>query len=192
MRRAYALVGTIALVGTLVAFAPAASAQQPGYPPPLCNVTFSTQVLSSATVGSTITFSLAPVCDWTPGTSVSVSVNGIFVGNKVPAADGTIKVLVDVRSPALLAIDNPVLVPTRCGDTNVIRAVGFSAAARTTVTHEGTFKVACPAATPTPPRRQVAFTGDHVSVLSASALLFVIWGAHLLVAGRRRKARASA
>lgn len=173
--------------------APAATAQT-GYPPPLCSVTFSTQALGTITVGSTVTFQLSPVCDWTPGSPVNVTVNGVFVGNKIPSAAGTVSVLVEALSPTLLSIDDPVLVPARCG-TNTIRAVGPSTAAGgVAVTHEASFQLDCPApvAQPKPPRRQVAFTGDHVATLTAGAVLLVAWGALLVVGGRRRRSSSAA
>lgn len=182
------MLAAAAILATTLVGVPVAHAQAPGYPPPPCPIVVSSQVLGSLTVGSTVTFSLSAVCAWTSGASVDVTVNGVFVGTKTVSASGTITVLVEALSPTLLSIDDPVLVPAQCG-TNAIQAVGPSAVARTPVTHTGTFQLICPVPVtqPPPPKRQVAFTGDHVATLAATATLAMAWGAFLVVSGRRRR-----
>lgn len=189
MKPTRAVLAAVAVFVSGFAVVPTAVAQTPGYPPAPCPITFSTQALGTMAVGQTVTFSLSPVCEWAPGTQVSVSVNGVFVGNKVPSAAGTVRVLVEAVSATLLSIDDPVLVPAQCGN-NVIRAVGSSTAAQASVTHEGTFTLSCPTAPvaqPQQPRRPLAFTGDHVATLVALGALTLVAGALLVVTARRRQ-----
>lgn len=167
----------------------APAAAQTGYPPPPCAITFSTQVLGSLQVGSTVTFFLSPLCDWAPGAQVAVTVNGVFVGNKVPGPNGAVSVLVEALSPTLLSIDDPVLVPAQCGP-NSIRGVGASVAAQAGVTHEGTFQLLCTAAAPPQPQRPrgpLAFTGGNLAMLAALGALLLAVGLALASASRRRR-----
>ena len=104
MSRRSAVAAMVALVGSMLVMASAASAQT-GYPPGPCSATLSAANIGNFNVGQTFTVTLAPTCAWTPGTSVAVTVNGHTVGTKISASNGTIAVTVRVVSATVLQVD---------------------------------------------------------------------------------------
>jgi len=199
MRRTFSIAALMAVLsGAAMLIAPAASAQT-GYPPPPCRPLDGTQYAGAFQIGETFTEALTPVCLFTPGADITVTVNGQSVTPppKAAEANGSVNVTVFVESATSLLIDDPVRVSSRCGG-NVIVATGPSQVARANVTQTATFDVVCPGApgaTPpgaTPPRAvrgRVAFTGANVALLAGVALALVGIGAVLVVANRRRKAQ---
>ncbi|MBA3267803.1 MAG: hypothetical protein H0T70_06035 [Acidimicrobiia bacterium] len=177
------------LSGAAMLIAPAASAQT-GYPPPPCTPLDGTQYAGAFQIGETFTEALTPVCLFTPGADITVTVNGQSVTPppKAAEANGSVNVTVFVESATSLLIDDPVRVSSRCGG-NVIVATGPSQVARANVTQTATFDVLCPGAVPRAVQGRVAFTGANVTIMAAVALALVGIGAVLVVANRRRKAQ---
>lgn len=189
MRRTFSIAALMALLsGAAMLIAPAASAQT-GYPPPPCRPLDGTQYDGAHQIGETFTAVLAPVCLFTPGANITVTVNGQSVTPppKAAEANGTLNVTVFVESATSLLIDDPVRVSSQCG-RNTIVATGPSQVARANVTQTSTFDVLCPGAVPRAVQGRVAFTGANVTIMAAVALALVGIGAVLVVANRRRKA----
>ena len=197
MRRTFSIAALMAVLsGAAFVVAPAASAQT-GYPPPVCSPLTGTSFAGSHAIGETFSTTLRPVCVFTPGTTVTVSVNGVVVGTKVADASGSVSVTVFVESATSLLIDDPVRVPGHCGPDNRIVATGFSEVARAEVTQTAAFEVLCPVAGrpgagQVPRARQggVAFTGDNIALMVAAAAVLLGVGTGLVVTNRRRKAQA--
>lgn len=191
MGRRSAVTALIAVVGGLLALVSPAAAQT-GYPPGACTATVSSASLASFPPGNTLNITLAPVCAFTPGTPVTVTVNGQPVGTKTANADGVVTVSVTIVDTTTLSVDDPVIVPAICGNNTVV-ARGTSAAANNAqVTHTVTFGVTCPtpaAAAATPAR--VAFTGANILRASAVALALLIGGSLLVVGTRKRRQQSS-
>ena len=188
MRRILSITALMAVVsGAAFIVAPPASAQ---YPPPLCSPTTGTQYAGAHAIGTTFTAVLTPVCVFTPGASVAVTVNGQAVTPPPKTADasGSVSVTVFVESATSLLIDDPVRVASRCG-SNTIVATGPSEVAQANVTQSATFDVLCPGAVPRAVQGRVAFTGANVALLAAVALALVGVGALLVVANRRRRSQ---
>lgn len=178
----------MAMVGaSLFLLAPAASAQP--YPPGECTVTVGDSGnLATAGVGDTVTLTIRAVCSFTPGTTVTVVVNGQAAGTKPVNADGSVTVTVNVLSTTELSI-NPV-VRGQCG-ANTVSVTGPSSVAGTNVTQNASFTVACPAAAAVPVRGRVAFTGSNVFRWGAVAVFLLAAGGGLMAFSRRRsRARA--
>jgi len=189
MRRTFSIAALMAVLsGAAMLIAPAASAQT-GYPPPPCRPLDGTQYAGAFQIGETFTEALTPVCLFTPGADITVTVNGQSVTPppKAAEANGSVNVTVFVESATSLLIDDPVRVSSRCG-RNVIVATGPSQVARANVTQTATFDVLCPGAVPRAVQGRVAFTGANVTIMAAVALALVGIGALLVVANRRRKA----
>ncbi len=190
MRRTFSIAALMAVLsGAAMLIAPAASAQT-GYPPPPCTPLDGTQYAGAFQIGETFTEALTPVCLFTPGADITVTVNGQSVTPppKAAEANGSVNVTVFVESATSLLIDDPVRVSSRCGG-NVIVATGPSQVARANVTQTATFDVLCPGAVPRAVQGRVAFTGANVTIMAAVALALVGIGAVLVVANRRRKAQ---
>ena len=190
MRRTFSIAALMAVLsGAAMLIAPAASAQT-GYPPPPCRPLDGTQYAGAFQIGETFTEALTPVCLFTPGADITVTVNGQSVTPppKAAEANGSVNVTVFVESATSLLIDDPVRVSSRCGG-NVIVATGPSQVARANVTQTATFDVLCPGAVPRAVQGRVAFTGANVTIMAAVALALVGIGALLVVANRRRKAQ---
>ncbi len=190
MRRTFSIAALMAVLsGAAMLIAPAASAQT-GYPPPPCTPLDGTQYAGAFQIGETFTEALTPVCLFTPGADITVTVNGQSVTPppKAAEANGSVNVTVFVESATSLLIDDPVRVSSRCGG-NVIVATGPSQVARANVTQTATFDVLCPGAVPRAVQGRVAFTGANVTIMAAVALALVGIGALLVVANRRRKAQ---
>ena len=197
MRRTFSIAALMAVLsGAAFAVAPAASAQT-GYPPPACSPVTGTISAGSHPIGETFSTTLTPVCVFTPGATVTVTVNGVVVGTKVADASGSVSVTVFVESATSLLIDDPVRVPGRCGPDNRIVATGPSEVARADVTQIATFDVLCPGGPDGPDAGQVprarqggvAFTGDNIALMAAAAIVLVGIGAGLVITNRRRRAQ---
>lgn len=171
---------------TGLAFVAPASAQT-GYPPGGCTVTSDSQSAGTHAVGETFVIQLAPVCPFTPGSAVPVSVNGQSVGTKVANASGFVAVTITVQSATQLVVDDPVNVAGRCGPNTAV-ATGPSAVAGKPVTLTATFTIACAAAAAAQPvpSGTVARTGANVARSTGVALLLVVSGALLVVLVKRR------
>jgi len=175
----------VTMLGALMFLAAPAAQAQTGYPPGACTTTTGAQDAGGHLVGDVFTITLAPVCLFTPGASVTVVVNGVNVGTKVATAQGFITVTIRVNSQTELLIEDPVSVAGQCG-TNTVVATGPSTLANGTVTQTGTFQVLCPKGAATPVQGRVAFTGANIARWSAVALALVMLGGTLVVADRRR------
>ncbi len=207
MRRTQAMTALVGLVcGTLFLLAPAASAQTTGYPPGLCTVLVGSQDVGSVTVGQTFTVQLAPPCVFTPGTSVTVTVNGVTVTGKVANASGFVLVRITATSATQLSVDDPTVTPAVCG-VNTIVAKGPSAVTGgQTVTQTATFTLICPGTTTgatttgatttggtttgaaTANTGRLSLTGTNSLRLLAIAIALVAIGSMFVVATRRRAA----
>jgi len=186
--RAVAIVALMTLAGTVVSLAPAAA--QTGYPPGACTPITGAQDAGAFNVGARFILLLSPICLFTPGSSVTVTVNGVNIPGKFAAANGTVRVDITVQSASQLSIDDPVLTPARCG-VNTVVGSGPSAVARTNVTQSGTFTVVCPgAATPVQAKGQLSFTGSNTFRILALAGALVAIGLLFVVASRRRRSHA--
>ena len=183
MGRRSAVAAMVALVGSFLMVGSASA--QTGYPPGPCTVTASVASLGNFNVGQTFTATLIPTCAWTSGTNVTVTVNGVAVGTKVAKADGTVTITVRITSATSMEVDDPVSVPTVCGQ-NTIVAGGASKVANANVVHTTTFGVVCPAATTTTTR--IALTGANILRMVGVAGLAVLIGT-LIVSGVRKRRR---
>jgi hypothetical protein len=175
---------TLLAAGTMALAAPASA--QTGYPPGPCTATVTSVDAGTFAVGTVFTVTLSPTCAWTPGTPVNVSVNGQFVGAKGASAAGTVDVLVNIVSPTLLEIDNPVKVPAVCG-TNSIVARGVSASAAADVVHTTTFGVNCATKVAAGSGGILAFTGTGLLGTVALAVVLVAAGAVVATSARKRR-----
>lgn len=186
MRRTFSIAALVAvLTGGAFLFAPAATAQ---YPPPACTPLSGSQFAGEHVIGETFTVTLAPVCEFTPGSNLSVTVNGQSVTPPAKQANaaGAVTVGVNVESATSLLIDDPVRVRSQCG-RNSMTATGPSQVARANVSQTATFDVLCGAAVPRARQgRTVAFTGANIARMGAIALALIGLGAVLVAANRRR------
>jgi hypothetical protein len=179
-----ALTGLVA--GLLMVLAPAASAQTSGAG--TCTVLTGTQDVGSVTVGQTFRLQVAPTCGFTPGTTLTVTVNGVNIPGKVANASGATVVTITVVSATQLSVDDPVLVAARCG-VNTVVATGVSAvAAGRAVTQTANFNLVCPSApaAATPVAGRLSLTGANVARWAAGALALVMLGSLFVVSARRR------
>ena len=194
MRRTQAMAVLVSLVSGLVLLvAPAASAQT-GYPPGLCTTVTGTQNVGSVNVGQRFVLPVAPVCLFTAGTPVTLTVNGVDIPGKTAEAGGVVLVDITVVSASQLSIDDPVLTPAFCG-TNTVTARGGSSTAQGGIsTQTATFTINCPAtpapgtagvATPVPGR--LSLTGANTMRYTAVALTLMVAGSLALVVTRRRR-----
>lgn len=179
------LIGVFAAV--LAMLTPAGAQAQTPYPPGLCGVLSGITDVGAFSVGETFTITLSPVCRWSPGTAVSVTVNGTAVGTRTADASGSVSVEITALNATTLSV-NP-LTSARCGPGNVVTGVGFSAAAGANVTETATFTLLCPGA-PTPTQvaqGQLSRTGTDMLRTLAFAAGFVALGSLLLLGARRRR-----
>jgi hypothetical protein len=134
----------------------------------------------TVTVGKTITFTLCG--DFAPGSSVTITANGVVVFTKTPSA-GAVTVVVTVTSQTVMAVGDPVNVAATCG-TNTIVATGPSAAGGTGMS-TGTFTLLCTSTgTTTGP---LALTGTNVMIALLIALALIGFGVLLVVLQRKRR-----
>ena len=193
MRRTQAMAVLVGLTSAvLLVIVPPASAQT-GYPPGPCTAVTGTQDVGGVNVGQRFVVQLAPTCLFTPGASVTVTVNGVDIPGKVAEANGTVLVDVTVVSATQLSIDDPVLTPAICG-TNTVTARGPSRTAQGGVsTQTATFRLNCPivpaVATPaTPIPGRLSLTGGNVLRYVAVALTLLVAGSMAVTVTRRRRA----
>lgn len=196
MRRAQVMAVLIGLVGAVVFLvAPAASAQT-GYPPGPCTTVTGTQHVGSVNIGQRFVVQLAPTCLFTPGTPVTVTVNGVNIPGKTAEPGGFVLVDITVLSATQLSV-NPI-VPAVCG-TNSVTARGASSTAQGGIsTQTATFTLNCPAAGPgtgtaapaTPVAGRLSLTGANTMRYAALALALVVAGSLALVITRRRRTAA--
>lgn len=180
------MLGAITLLG-----APAASAQV-GYPPGPCTPLSGAQDAGSHLVGQSFSTTLEPVCGFTPGASVNITVDGQVVGTKVADANGFVTVNITVGQSGnqiKLIVNDSVTVNGSCGGNNIV-GTGPSSVARANVSQTAVFRVLCPsgAGVAQPVRGRVAFTGANILRWSAVAIALVLLGSVLVVANRRRQA----
>jgi len=196
MRRTFSVAALVAFLGSAAFLAaPTAMAQLPGYPP-TCNPADIPQDAGSHAVGTTFKVAVPPPCVFTPGATISATVNGTDVGKKTADASGFITVTVRVVSATELSIDDPTSVVGRCGVNSVV-GTGPSQAAGRAVTQTVNFTVVCPGTSPgggggaaTPVKGSVAFTGANIAKWAAIALALIAVGAVLVTLNRRRDAKA--
>jgi hypothetical protein len=193
MRRTQAVAVLVGLLGAaMLLVAPAASAQT-GYPPGLCTAVTGSQNVGSVNIGQRFVLQVAPTCLFTPGTPVTVTVNGVDIPGKTAEAGGFVLVDVTVVSATQLSIDDPVLTPAICG-TNTVTARGASSTAQGGIsTQTATFTLNCPAgpgtASPaTPVAGRLSLTGANTMRFVAMALTLMAAGSVALVFTRRRRA----
>ena len=195
MRRTQAMAALLALLsGVLLLVAPAASAQT-GYPPGPCTTVTGSQHVGNVNIGQRFVLQVAPTCLFTPGTPVTVTVNGVDIPGKTAGPGGFVLVDITVVSATQLSIDDPVLTPAFCG-TNTVTARGASSTAQGGIsTQTATFTLNCPAgsatASPTTPvAGRLSLTGANTMRYAAMALALVVAGSLALVVTRRRRASA--
>jgi hypothetical protein len=153
----------------------------------LCTTLTGTQDVGTVSIGQRFVLQLAPTCVLTPGTPVTVTVNGVNIPGKVANASGFVLVDITVVSATQLSVDDPVLTPAICG-VNTVTATGLSAAAGQNVTQTATFRVNCPAAVPATPitTGRLSLTGANIARWTAAALALVAVGSMFVLADRRR------
>ena len=195
MRRTQAMAALMGLVGALVLLAaPAATAQNQQYPPGLCTAVTGSQNVGSVNVGQRFVLQVAPTCLFTPGTPVTVTVNGVDIPGKTAEPGGFVLVDITVLSATQLSV-NPIVAAV-CG-TNTVTARGASTSALGGIsTQTATFTLNCPAgsgtgvgtATPaTPVAGRLSLTGANTLRYTALALALVVAGSLALVVTRRRR-----
>jgi len=180
--------------GLVLLMVPAASAQT-GYPPGPCTQVTGSINVGSVSIGQRFVLQVAPTCLFTPGTPVTVTVNGIDVPGKTAEAGGFVLVDVTVISATQLSIDDPVLTPAICGANTVIARGASSTAQGGISTQTATFTLNCPAggtgtgtATPaTPVAGRLSLTGANSMRFVAIALTLMAAGSLSLVVTRRRR-----
>lgn len=146
MRRSLAVfVSVVAVAVGVLTLASPVGAQQ-GYPPGPCIALNTTQNLGVFAVGQTVSFKLTPTCALTPGTAVTVTVNGVNIPGKVVEGDGTVLVQIQITSATTALVDDPVPVPNICGANNIVVSGISLAAGNRRVTHTGIYNVNCVAA----------------------------------------------
>ncbi|MDQ4090681.1 MAG: hypothetical protein M3163_10340 [Actinomycetota bacterium] len=188
----------VALVGGLLFFATPAASPQTGYPPGLCTAVSGTQDLGPVEIGQRFVVQVAPTCLFTPGTPVTVTVNGVDIPGKNAEPGGFVLVDVTVVSATQLSIDDPVLTPAFCG-TNTVTARGASTTAQGGIaTQSATFTLNCPApaagggipgaGVATPVAGRLSLTGANSLRVAVAALALVVAGSMLVVVTRRRRA----
>ncbi len=196
MRRTRAMAVLVGLLGGIVLLvAPPASAQT-GYPPGDCTVLTDTQDVGTVSIGQTFVLQLAPTCAFTPGTPVTVTVNGVNIPGKVANANGAVTVEITVVSATQLSIDDPVLTPANCGVNTVTASGPSSAAGGQVVTQTANFNLDCGATTTggtttgpaTPVTGRLSLTGGNTLRWIAIAAALLAFGSLFVVAARRRAA----
>ena len=200
MRRTQTMaVLVVALVGGLLFFATPAASPQTGYPPGLCTAVSGTQDVGTVEIGQRFVVQVAPTCLFTPGTPVTVTVNGVDIPGKTAEPGGFVLVDVTVVSATQLSIDDPVLTPAFCG-TNTVTARGASRTAQGGIaTQTATFTLNCPApaaggggipgaGVATPVAGRLSLTGANSLRVAVAAVALVVAGSMLIVVTRRRRA----
>lgn len=193
MRRKFlaALVAASAVAGaTMFSLASPASAQT-GSGIGTCTAVTGTQNVGNVNIGQRFLLQVAPTCVFTPGATVTVTINGVVL-TKVANASGFVVVDVTVLSATQLSIDDPVLTPAVCG-TNTVTASGPSTVALGGVsTQTALFTVVCPTTpvvvTPvTPTQGRLSLTGANSLRFGAIALALMAVGSIAVVGTRRRR-----
>jgi len=132
----------------------------------------------SGAVGQTVGCNIG---GFTPGSTVTVTVNGTGGLIKTADANGNIHITIQITSQTTAVLGDPVNITIQCG-TNTIVSTGGG------ITQTGTFTESCPAAAPSAaPSSTVAFTGANILrwTLAATALLGL--GALMVWGSRRRR-----
>jgi hypothetical protein len=204
MRRLQAMAVLAAVIGGLLFLAAPAAPAQTGYPPGLCTTVSGTQNVGTVEIGQRFVIQLAPTCLFTPGTAVTVTVNGVDIPGKTAEAGGVVLVDVTVVSATQLSIDDPVLTPAICG-TNTVTARGASSTAQGGIsTQTATFTLNCPPAAPapdggipgagvaTPVGGRLTLTGADSLRVAVAAVALVAAGSMLVIVARRRRVTATA
>ena len=201
MRRTQAMAVLVGLVSavTLLVVSPA-RAQTGQYPPGLCTAVVGSQDVGSVNIGQRFVLQIAPTCLFTPGTPVTVTVNGVDIPGKTAEPGGFVLVDITVLSATELSIDDPVLTPAFCG-TNTVTARGASTSAQGGVsTQTANFTLNCPAGTgsgtgtaspASPVAGRLSLTGANTMRFVAIALTLMAAGSLALVFSRRRRAAAN-
>ena len=194
MRRTQAMAVLVGLMGAVLLLAAPAASAQTGYPPGPCTAVTGTQDVGTVSIGQRFVVQVAPTCLFTPGTAVTVTVNGVNIPGKVSEASGVVLVDVTVVSATQLSIDDPVLTPASCG-TNTITARGASSTAQGGIsTQTATFRLNCATAVPvvatpaTPIPGRLSLTGANTARYLAIALALMVSGSMAMLITRRRRA----
>ena len=195
MRRTQAMAVLVGLVGAVMFLVAPAATAQTGYPPGLCTAVTGSQNVGSVTVGQRFVLQVAPTCLFTPGTPVTVTVNGVDIPGKFAEQGGFVLLEITVLSTTQLSV-NPIT-PAICG-TNTVIARGASTSAQGGIsTQTATFTLNCPApgtGTPTPATPvagRLSLTGANTMRFVALALTLMVAGSLALVVTRRRRGLAS-
>lgn len=193
MRRTQAMAVLVGLVGAVMLLvAPAATAQNQQYPPGLCTAVTGSQNVGSVNVGQRFVLQVAPTCLFTPGTPVTVTVNGANIPGKIAEPGGFVLLDITVLSATQLSI-NPI-VPAICGTNTVIARGASTSAVGGVSTQTATFTLNCPAVsgtgTATPSAGLLSRTGANSMRFVALALTLMVAGSLALVVTRRRRATA--
>lgn len=195
MRRTQAMAVVVGLLGAVMLLVAPAATAQTGYPPGLCTAVTGSQNVGSVNVGQRFVLQVAPTCLFTPGTPVTVTVNGVDIPGKTAEQGGFVLVEITVLSTTQLSV-NPI-VPAVCG-TNAVTARGASSTAQGGIsTQTANFTLNCPAgsgtgtASPaTPVAGRLSLTGANTMRYTAVALALVVAGSLALVITRRRRTAA--
>jgi hypothetical protein len=176
----------VGLVGALLLLMAPPAPAQTGYPPGPCTTITGSQFVGTVQVGQRFVLQVAPTCLFTPGTSLTVTVNGVDIPGKTAEPGGFVLVDVTVLSPTQLSIDDPVLTPAICG-TNTVTARGASSTAQGGIsTQTATFTLECPpagTATGTPTAGAATPVLGRLSLTGANTMRFVAIAAALMAAG---------
>lgn len=196
MRRTQAMAVLVGLLGAVMLLVTPPATAQTGYPPGLCTAVVGSQNVGSVNIGQRFVLQVAPTCLFTPGTQLTVIVNGVDIPGKVAEPGGFVLVDVTVLSATELSIDDPVLTPAICG-TNTVTARGASTSAQGGIsTQTATFTLNCPASTgtgtgtarpATPVAGRLSLTGANTMRFVAFALTLMVAGSLALVITRRRR-----
>lgn len=183
MRKMLLWGGALVAAGFLALSIPSAAGAATGYPP--------TTGSGSATVtlGSSTT---ATACGFTPGSTVSISVNGASYGSATAGSTGCVSLTIGTQSAngvIQLNVDGGSFVTGRCGANSVV--LTGSQTFTLTVNIVGgacTAAVVTPAPPAAAPPSGLAFTGADIAMTTIGGLLLIGAGSVLLVALRRRHA----
>lgn len=195
MRRTQAMAAVVGLLGGLLLLAAPSVSAQTGYPPGVCSALTGTRDVGTVAIGQRFILQLAPVCIFTPGAALTVTVNGVNIPGKVATAGGFVNVDVTVLSATQLSIEDPVLTPAVCGSNRATAAGPSTVAGGAAVTETATFTVNCPAVATTgtagpatPITGRLSLTGVNSLRWAATALALMVVGSLFVVAARRRAA----
>jgi len=195
MRRKFsaAAVAFLAIAGAaLFALASPATAQT-GSGIGLCSPLTGSQDVGTVNVGQRFVVQLAPVCVFTAGAPLTVTVNGVNIPGKVANGSGFVLVDITALSATQLSVGDPVITPASCGVNTVTARGPSTVAGGQTVTQTATFTLNCGAATTgastgaaTPSSGRLSLTGANITRWLMAAVALMAIGSLLVLADRRR------